>query len=554
MRRNVSSSRCLFEGRNDFVTPWYVDEARNSSNGEENSLSTSKLPNIPDNSPESLTRILDIASKEMGLRNLAVIDRRSEDEFTSTALGPSIIVLGTGTSTRHLGSAGRLLLRWLKNEYGIHAGREGILSANFVKVHSRRQKKRQQRQRMASPSSADLQRVGPWVAIDTKKDNIFVHLMTAERREEIDLERMNIMESSPEFLTSELLDGDFSDPAQPTVAVSSTKSSSIGRRSFSTMSTASTREELALENLIHGKRNDITEESTEILDFTSNFPILPTLSDSKIRLEFFSTAVILSPVFSLKRVVKEAEFYQASGYILDDDDVEMLLSSVCYHGQSYFASLSASDENEALWSDLCDYKAQILLDLYDVVFRPAGRTILGSPRLLVLLYRTFTGMSVDSTTPTAASINPSPAEKSLTVFFDSKRLHSLRYLLESTGEFQDIRTVGMIMTSLANRGLYDAFWRVVDVAILSRSSQISSEIIAELALSLVVKTGDDEQIGFAIQTFLPNSILTKEIRLTPALFKAVEAGLATIRQEDEGRFRSVRAILEQYRNKVPHLG
>lgn len=550
-KRFASTSKYLVERKNEVLTPWYVNEARNFIDGKDHSLGASKLPELPANSPESLRHILSIASEEMGLRDLVILDRRLEDEFTSSALGPSIIVLGTGTSTKHLSSAGKLLLKWLKNEHGVHAGREGILSSKSVKVHSRRQKKRQQRQRMVSPNSGDLQRVSPWVAIDTKLDNIYVHLMTAERRDEIDLEHLGEPDNSAEMLIAESLEEEFSDPVQQRVPTSKRDLQPTGRRNFSSMPTASTREELALENLIKANRSDITENSEEVLEFASNFPKFPSLSDLKVRLEFFSAAASLSPVFSLKRVIKEAEFYQASGHVLEDDDLEMLLSSICYHGQSYFSSLSATKENAALWKDLCDYKAQILLELYDLAFRPSGRTFLGSPRLLALLYRTFTGMSVDSTTPIAASINPTPAEKSLKAFFDSKRLHPLRYLLESTAEFQNIRTVGMIMTSLANRGLYDAFWRVVDIAILSRSSKSSSETIAELALSLVVKTGDYAQIGFAIQTFLPNSILIKEIRLTPALVKAVEAGLATIRKQDEGRFRSVRAILEQYHKSVP---
>lgn len=541
------------------ITPWYVTEARKTE--QQSEKHSSPLPDLPPNAPAELEGIVRYAAEEMGLKDVVIIDKRSKDDV-SGAVGPSLLVLGTGASPRHLGTAGALLQTHLKSEYGIHSGREGVLTTNFVKLHNRRQKRRQQRQRMASgANSSSLARVGTWVAIDTKIDNIYVHLMTPERRDEVDLEHLD--EYLDEFEaeeTNEIADTEYFDP----VGISSSSSSSSsspssvgGKRSFHTSarifqdSIPENREELALENLDAERRSDLSLQSPEVVNFLKHFPELPTREDWKVRLRFFSLCAINSPSFPLSKVVEEAEQQQISGFPLDAEDIEEVMASICYHGQSQFTTVVRDDEATAAWRELCDLKAQLLHKFYTVALEPAERSLLGNQRLLTLLYRTFTCPTADSTTPAAAlqfnEVGASEEEevKELDAFYDLARLTPVRYILESTNELQDIETVAMLLSSLANARLTSPFWKVAEGALLHANTRQFSSQLAELVVGLAVKSSDPKQIEYAIATYLPQKVLNDGVKLTPNLVAAVRSGLNIVDREGL-EYKSVRKVLEAH--------
>jgi len=554
LRRQQNLAPIRFYSQNspsDPITPWYVAEAVKNTGPDVTKMSVD-LPTMPQNRPESLEKVVEFAMNDMGLKDVVVVDKRGADE-ESTALGPALMVLGTGTSSKHLGSAGALLMTWLKKNYHIYAGREGVLTTNFVKLHNRRQKRRQQRHRTAKEDS-QLQRVGSWIAVDTKLDNIYVHLMTADRRAEVDLENLGeYLEEDADPADLEKLEQQFAEPA-PAHGHPTKNPGKLGRRSYSTQSTVpSSREELALENLAAEKREDLAEDSPEVLSFVQHFPEVPLREHWKQRLNFFALAVIQSSLFSPSRLIKEAELQQASGFVLDAEDVELIVSAICYHGQAHFSTLSRDDESVAAWAEMCNIKADLLVQLYDFALRPLGRSLITNERLLTLLYRTFTGLCASSTTPSQAlaAVN-TPASQPLEVFMDVRRAVALRYLLETTGEMKNLQTVSMLLTSLCTKDQFDAFWKTCSIATLNAANPEFSEHIVDLAVSLVVHSGDHAQIKYAIQSFVPNLIMAGNVRLTRTTVKAMDAGLAIVDSQRNGNFESVRKIIAQF-DSTPQL-
>jgi hypothetical protein len=101
------------------------------------------LPEVPDDAPEILPKLLEYIYHEMGLNYLSLLDLRALE--TSTALGHNLImVLGTARSERHLQVAGLRLTRWLRREHHIPATAAGLISPAEVKVKLRRLRKRAQ--------------------------------------------------------------------------------------------------------------------------------------------------------------------------------------------------------------------------------------------------------------------------------------------------------------------------------------------------------------------------------------------------------------------------
>lgn len=99
------------------------------------------LPDVPSDAPPVVTSVLNYASDEMGLEELALLDLRDLDP--PPALGPNLFMLfGTARSERHLHvSAGRLV-RWLRAKHRIHADADGLLGPNERKTKLRRKARR----------------------------------------------------------------------------------------------------------------------------------------------------------------------------------------------------------------------------------------------------------------------------------------------------------------------------------------------------------------------------------------------------------------------------
>lgn len=124
-----------------------------------------------------------LAAKEFGLQNIEVVERERES-------GIEKLVVGTGRNIKHLDSASLQLKTWLKQEMQTYTVREGVFTVNKLRVEQRRAARKLKTKRWVSQSPGKLQ-PPQWVAVDTKIENISVHMMTEERRREINLAELD---------------------------------------------------------------------------------------------------------------------------------------------------------------------------------------------------------------------------------------------------------------------------------------------------------------------------------------------------------------------------
>jgi hypothetical protein len=174
-----------------------------------------RIPDLPESPPAILAPLLQQVSVDLGLDNLTLIDLRRLDP--PPALGANLIMLiGTTRSEKHLHVSADRLCRWLRSNYKLRPDADGLLGRNELKLKLKRKSKRN---KLLGKSSADSDDDGVrtgWVCVDvgvvegaensivpvtvpqdfvgfgrrTDGVRIVVQMLTEEKREEMDLERL----------------------------------------------------------------------------------------------------------------------------------------------------------------------------------------------------------------------------------------------------------------------------------------------------------------------------------------------------------------------------
>ncbi|KAK9378639.1 uncharacterized protein V2V93DRAFT_375427 [Kockiozyma suomiensis] len=173
-------------------TPWYLRVAESLAQTKVTNVAA--LPEMPDNSPDELEPILAFLVRDLGLQELSVIDLRG----VSTVFGgEAIMVVSTARSERHLNRAAEQFRVFLKRTYRVKPIIEGLVGKERVKVQERRIKKKLSRYTGDVTSyENDLRSLNKnsWVFFDSKVSGIHVHIITGDKRWELDLEGLWIHE------------------------------------------------------------------------------------------------------------------------------------------------------------------------------------------------------------------------------------------------------------------------------------------------------------------------------------------------------------------------
>ncbi|KAJ5940276.1 hypothetical protein N7516_000444 [Penicillium verrucosum] len=119
--------------------PWYLQEEAPII--KERPLTEAHLPQIPDDSPEMLSSLLEYTYKDLGLDGLKLFDLRGLE--IPAALGANVImIIGTARSVKHLNVSADRLCRWLRSQYKLSPYADGLLGRNELKIKLRRKAKR----------------------------------------------------------------------------------------------------------------------------------------------------------------------------------------------------------------------------------------------------------------------------------------------------------------------------------------------------------------------------------------------------------------------------
>nr|OQO30475.1 hypothetical protein B0A51_02817 [Rachicladosporium sp. CCFEE 5018] len=202
--------------------PWYLQQQSNAPTVESPMATRQRIPDLPDYPPALLQPLLRHVSVELGMDSLSLLDLRQLDP--PPALGSNLImIIGTARSEKHLHVSADRLCRWLRTDCKMTPYADGLLGRNELKLKMKRKAKRTRLMSAVGAKSTgegeldDGLRTG-WVCVnvgrvedgelpegvgkvqraegyvgfgaETTGCNIVVQLMTEEKREEVDLEKL----------------------------------------------------------------------------------------------------------------------------------------------------------------------------------------------------------------------------------------------------------------------------------------------------------------------------------------------------------------------------
>lgn len=196
------------------AVPWYLQDSAPQKPPQPLS-ERQRIPDLPESPPPILQPLMQQISVDLGLDNLSLLDLRKLDP--PPALGANLLMLiGTARSEKHLHVSADRLCRWLRSTYKLRPDADGLLGRNELKLKLRRKSRRAKLLGSAVDDNGDDGVRTGWVCVDvgvvegaepttdavpepkgfvgfgrrTDGVRIVVQLLTQEKRDEIDLEKL----------------------------------------------------------------------------------------------------------------------------------------------------------------------------------------------------------------------------------------------------------------------------------------------------------------------------------------------------------------------------
>ncbi|KAH7355060.1 hypothetical protein BKA65DRAFT_497572 [Rhexocercosporidium sp. MPI-PUGE-AT-0058] len=211
--RGATEEKEAVEGAEVTAVPWYL-QVESPHRAPKPLSERQSLPDLPESPPPILQPLLQQISIDLGLDDLSLLDLRKLDP--PPALGANLLmVLGTARSEKHLHVSADRLCRWLRSTYKLRPDADGLLGRNELKLKLKRKAKRAKLMGSANDETGDDGVRTGWVCVDIgvvdggeavadshRQDNfvgfgrrtdgvrIVVQMLTEEKREEIELEKL----------------------------------------------------------------------------------------------------------------------------------------------------------------------------------------------------------------------------------------------------------------------------------------------------------------------------------------------------------------------------
>ncbi|QPG72847.1 hypothetical protein FOA43_000149 [Brettanomyces nanus] len=174
--------------QDDSQLPWYMrpEESPKISSP----LNKVEIPNLPENSPQTLRNIVEFLVIKLGIIDTEVFDLRDDEEGKVNEGAKDIanfMVIGTGKSAKHLRKASTELTYFIKHKLHQVPSTEGLVTNGEYAKYQRRLRKKGK----GGPQYAKFDygaSENSWVMTDSKSDGIYIHMLTKDRREDLNLE------------------------------------------------------------------------------------------------------------------------------------------------------------------------------------------------------------------------------------------------------------------------------------------------------------------------------------------------------------------------------
>lgn len=170
-------------------TPWYLREDVTAGLGEQKVL---QLPQVPANAPEAVSKFVQLLGYDYGIDDIELFDLTTLEEnhdYSVSNQAADYIIIGTGKSEKHLYKAANELKLNIKHSYGEIPRVEGMVNSAQSPTVRRRMLKRARKGAFSTDNEYGKP-ANSWIMCDTYVDNVFIHLLTQKRRQELMLETL----------------------------------------------------------------------------------------------------------------------------------------------------------------------------------------------------------------------------------------------------------------------------------------------------------------------------------------------------------------------------
>lgn len=177
--------------------PWYLRDDSSSPLVETAKI---ELPVVPEHAPPTISTFLELISDEYGLEDIHLFDMHAVDpdnEYHADNQPADFIIICTGKSEKHIYKASNELRTYIKHNFNLIPKIEGMISNSKTPAARRRMLRRARKGPLATDNDYG-RAANSWVMCDTDVDNICIHILTKERRDELNLESMWCLEEDKE--------------------------------------------------------------------------------------------------------------------------------------------------------------------------------------------------------------------------------------------------------------------------------------------------------------------------------------------------------------------
>ncbi|ODV69256.1 hypothetical protein HYPBUDRAFT_94965, partial [Hyphopichia burtonii NRRL Y-1933] len=358
--------------------PWYLRDDKLSS--ELNEVKQIDLPEVPENAPKSVDIFLNLLGHEYGMENIHLFDLTKLDEehdFHNSKQPAEYIIICTGKSEKHIFKAASELRLNIKHNHDILPDVEGMVGSAQTAVQRRRMLKRARRGPPATMNDYG-KAANSWVMCDTLIDNVHIHMLTEERREELNLESLWCKpEDLPKYTKQQKEVNDSDDIF-------------IGIRRFHTMTPFA--RNYSTTNLYDSFRSEkvdlLTVESIHktISDFNKGFNA-DKLNDYNIRRDLYKLIHLISPeIVSVDQITDTIlDKYRSLSISLSNDLEEERVNDVIQYIKLLIDSPEFKDVSKEQSDQLFDKVSNFIAKLYR--FSNLKFNLSSRPEIVPLLWR-----------------------------------------------------------------------------------------------------------------------------------------------------------------------
>ena len=465
--------------------PWYLRDDAASPLAESAQV---ELPAVPESAPKTISSFVELVAKDYGFDNLVFFDMTqldSDHDYSTHQQPAHYILIASGKSEKHIMKAASQLRTHIKHTYDHLPSIEGMVTGGTSPRARRRMLRRSRKGPMATDNEYG-KTANSWVMCDTGVDGLFIHMLTPDRRQELNLESLWCREEDA-----------WRYEQQPLRAESSDHIFS-GVRRFHTMGPFyMATKGRPLQKLLN---SDSSISSGELQGLMADFE---TSGDVSSKFDFYRIVHLLDPNLVL---------LQSLTNILLSSKIPKIEAVVAYMKVLMDSrELVSPEETPAAMNQVVDTRLDLLLKFVSDLYAYSGEQIelAGHPELVPLLWSlTVVNKSSIIGSRTIDEAIHSEIEKEHfsnlpSVHIASNRNRDIHHLISSYNEAHSLTPTTsfkeMILFTYGNAGKWSKFWNTVEVSFNLLDNQEPNTMTKWLRLVVYLDLRNDPS---AISTFL----------------------------------------------------